>query len=123
VAAFERLGIVAGDVLAQALTLLDGLAVIGGGISAAHPLFLRPMIEHLNGNDPTRRLITRVFDLSDPAQLDIFVKGESREITVPGSKRTVWYDPLPRTAVGISRLGTSEAVAVGAYAFALSKLN
>src|ERR1039457_3355172 len=38
--AFRRLGVVAGDVLAQALTLIDGLAVIGGGIAGAYPLFL-----------------------------------------------------------------------------------
>jgi len=40
VEAFRQLGEVAGDVLAQALTLVDGLAVIGGGLSGAHPLFL-----------------------------------------------------------------------------------
>ena len=33
------------------------------------------------------------------------------------------YDPLRRIGVGISRLGTSEAVAIGAYAFALRKLD
>ena len=33
------------------------------------------------------------------------------------------YDPLQRVGVGISRLGTSEAVAIGAYAFALRKLD
>jgi predicted NBD/HSP70 family sugar kinase len=32
-------------------------------------------------------------------------------------------DPLQRIGVGISRLGTSKAVAVGAYAFALSALD
>ncbi len=45
-----------------------------------------------------------------------------REITVPGTAHRISYDPLPRTAVGVSRLGTSEAVAVGAYAFALQQL-
>jgi hypothetical protein len=30
---------------------------------------------------------------------------------------------MRRTAVGISRLGTSEAVAVGAYAYALRRLD
>jgi glucokinase len=33
------------------------------------------------------------------------------------------YDPMARTGVGMSRLGTSEAVAIGAYAFALHKLD
>jgi glucokinase len=32
------------------------------------------------------------------------------------------YDPLQRLGVGMSRLGTSEAVAIGAYAFALKSL-
>lgn len=44
-------------------------------------------------------------------------------IGVPGSLRKICYDPLPRLGVGISRLGTSEAVAIGAYAFALKKLD
>jgi glucokinase len=128
VLAFESLGKVAGDVLVQALTLLDGLAVIGGGISAAYPLFLPALIAHMNGTcenggNPTRRLIATAYDLEDAAQRSAFLKGETREVAVPGSRRKVLYDPLARTAVGISRLGTSEAVAVGAYAFALSKLS
>ena len=55
-------------------------------------------------------------------QRDEFLGSEVREIAVPGSTRTVRYDPLPRTGAGISRLGTSEAVAIGAYAFALRQL-
>jgi glucokinase len=33
------------------------------------------------------------------------------------------YDPLQRVGVGLSRLGTSQAVAIGAYALALSTLD
>jgi glucokinase len=118
---------VAGDVIAQALTLVDGLAVIGGGISGAHPLFLQPLVDAMNGvwerdGDPLRRLIPRSFNIEDPAQSRAFLANEVRELTVPGSGRKVSYDPVPRTAVGISRLGTSEAVAIGAYAFALAQL-
>jgi glucokinase len=51
------------------------------------------------------------------------VKGEVKEIEVPGSKRKVTYDPLERVGVGLSRLGTSKATALGAYAFALSALD
>ena len=51
VEAFRRLGDVVGDAIAQALTLIDGLAVIGGGIAAAAPLF------HAGaGRGPQRRL-------------------------------------------------------------------
>jgi glucokinase len=74
-----------------------------------------------NGNR-FHRLASRAFNLEDPAQRGAFLQGETREITVPGSNRKIQYDPLQRVGVGISRLGTSEAVAIGAYAFALQKL-
>jgi glucokinase len=125
--AFRRLGEVAGDAMAQALTLVDGLAVVGGGISGAHPLFLPALVDAVNGvyengGNPQPRLIAKAFNIEDPAQREVFLRGEIREIRVPGTSRTIVYDPLPRTAVGLSRLGTSEAVAVGACAFALSRL-
>lgn len=127
--AFRRLGEVVGDAMAQALTLIDGLAVIGGGISAASPLFLPALVEALNavyvkpGNVQLRRLIARAYNAEDPDQLAEFLRGEVRTLAVPGSSRTVQYDPLPRTVVGLSQLGTSEAVAVGAYAYAIHKLD
>ena len=126
--AFRRLGIVAGDAMANALTLIDGLAVIGGGISGASELFLPALVGELNSTYTTpdgrsfRRLASPVFNLEEPAQLDTFLKGATKTLQVPHSTRTVDYDPLQRLGVGISRLGTSEAVALGAYAFALQQL-
>jgi glucokinase len=49
VEAFRQLGAAASDAVAQALTLIDGLAVIGGGISGARPLFLPALMEAVNG--------------------------------------------------------------------------
>ena len=127
--AFRRLGEVAGDALAQGLALIDGLAVIGGGISQAHTLFMPALVTAINqpyakGNASIpRRLIARAFNLEDAAECAEFTRNHAREITVPGTTERVVYDPLPRTAVGISRLGTSEAVAIGAYAFALQQLD
>ncbi len=126
--AFRQLGEVAGDVVAQALTLVDGLAVVGGGISGAHSLFLQPLVDAMNGvydvgGKPLRRLIPRAFNLEDPCQREEFLASKVREITVPGTSRKIPYDPFQRTGVGISRLGTSEAVAIGAYAFALNRLD
>jgi glucokinase len=126
--AYRRLGEVVGDAMAQALTLIDGLAVIGGGVSKGYRLFLPALVGELNGTytNPAgqsyRRLASKAFNLEDAAQLETFLKGETREITVPGSSQTLKYDPLQRIGVGMSRLGTSEAVAIGAYAFALRKL-
>jgi glucokinase len=126
--AFRRMGEVAGDVLAQALTLIDGLAVIGGGIAGAHPLFLGHLVLAMNATyegyePPMRRLAPRAFNLEDAAERENFLRGEVRTVQVPGSGRWISYDPMRRTAVGITRLGTSEAVAIGAYAFALRQLD
>jgi hypothetical protein len=63
------------------------------------------------------------FHFEDPMELGKFLIGDIGEITVPGSNRKIKHDPLQRTGVGVSRLGTSEAVAVGDYAFALNKLS
>jgi glucokinase len=127
--AFRRLGEVVGDAMGNALTLVDGLAVIGGGISAAWPLFLPAIVEELNSfytapdGKTFRRLASAAFNLEDPAQMETFLAGETRQITIPGSRKKIAYDPLQRVGIGISRLGTTEAVAIGAYAFALHKLN
>jgi len=127
--AFRRLGEVAGDAVAQAVTLFDGLVVIGGGIAGAHRQFLPALVDEMNGTylapDGERfpRLAQRAFNLEDPRQLDEFLKGETKTLAVPGSSRTVKFDGLQRTGVGISRLGTSEATAIGAYAFALRRLD
>jgi glucokinase len=125
---YRQLGEVAGDVLAQALTVVDGLAVIGGGLSGAHPLFLPALVAAMNAKycgaaGTPRRLIPRAFNLEDEEERNCFLAGAAEEVAVPGSARTIRHDPMRRTAAGISRLGTSEAVAVGAYAFALHKLD
>ena len=61
--------------------------------------------------------------MEDPGQLEAFLKGETKELTVPGNSRKVKFDGLQRTGVGITRLGTSEATAIGAYTFALRSLD
>jgi len=126
--AFRRMGEIAGDAIAQALTLIDGLVVIGGGIAGAHRQFLPAIIDEMNSTyaapngERFRRLIPRAFNLEDPAQRELFLRGEAKELAVPGSSRKVKFDGLQRVGVGISRLGTSEATAIGAYAFALSRI-
>jgi glucokinase len=127
--AFRQLGEVVGDAMGQALTLVDGLAVIGGGLSGAWPFFSPALMAELNDTyeavrgHKVRRLIPEAFNLEEADQLQRFVASTTREIAVPGSARKVSYDPLPRIGVGLSRLGTSHAVAIGAYFFALRKLD
>jgi glucokinase len=127
--AFQRMGEIAGDAIAQAITLIDGLVVIGGGISGAHRQFLPALVAEMNGNytapngEKFRRLITKAFNLEDPWQLAEFLRGETKELQVPGSSRKVKFDALQRVGVGISKLGTNEAAAIGACAFALRELD
>ena len=122
------MGEAVGDALANAMTLIDGLVVIGGGLSAAAPLFLPRVVAEMNGTienlagQQIPRMEMKAFNLEDEAELEAFVRGEARYITVPGSDRKVIYDPLKRVGVGLSRLGTSRAVAIGAYAYALHVL-
>jgi glucokinase len=87
--AYRQLGEVVGDALGNALTLVDGLAVVGGGLSGAAPLFLPALTAELNGTYigpdgvPFPRLGSRAFNLEDPAQLKKFLAGATRVVTVP----------------------------------------
>jgi glucokinase len=123
--AFRSMGEVVGDALANAVTLIDGLVVIGGGLSAASSMFLPRVVEEINGTIETMdgsqfpRTEVKAFDLEDESEMAAFLRGDTRLIAVPGSDRQLRYDPLKRIGVGLSRLGTNRAVSIGAYAFAL----
>ncbi len=127
--AFLELGEIVGDALANAITLIDGLIVIGGGLAGAYPVFLPRITDELNGHilsyegNKMNRLVFKVFNLEDDEQMKIFLRGEQCEVNIPGTNLKVSYDPLKRTGIGISKLGTSKAVAVGAYAFAINSLD
>ncbi len=126
---FERLGEAVGDALANALTLVDGLVVIGGGLTGASELFLPKVIKEMNGGiesydgDIISRMEVKAFNLEDESQLGKFLQGEAKEIIIPGTDKKMMYDPMKRIGVGLSRLGTSKAVSIGAYAYALKMLD
>jgi glucokinase len=87
------------------------------------------LIAELNGSlraldgHQVPRLESTAFDLDDPAGRAAFVRSGARSVVVPGSSRTVAYQPDKRVGVGRSRLGTSAAVSLGAYAFALAQID
>ncbi len=127
-AAFTQLGRVAGEALAQVLTLTDGLAVLGGGLCGAADLFLPALLGELNGEvrslDGRRfpRLVQRVHSWEDPTDRAAFLADQRLHLPVPGTGRTVAYAPAKRTAVGITRLGTSRAAALAAWSLAVKAL-
>ena len=102
---------------------------MGGGLAGSGGLFLPALVAELNGTltlasgQEVPRLEMSAFNLEDDGERRRFVSARPREVRVPGSDRTVAYDPEKRTGVGLSRLGTSRAVSLGAYAFAIRKLD
>lgn len=127
--AFAELGIIAGDSIANASILIDGMVVIGGGLAGAHKYFLPALVQEMNAplqtydGESVKRMESLAYNLEDSTHLANFLKGEATMVTIPGSSDTVPYDPLKRFGVGISRLGASQAISIGAYAFALHALD
>ncbi len=126
---FREFGRGLGNSVANTLALIDGIVVLGGGITAAWELFAPAMFEEINRNYldpegiPAPRLSYRVFNLEDDSLFGEFSRGKINEVVVPGSGRRVVYDELPRTGIGLSKLGASRSIALGAYTFALQQLD
>jgi glucokinase len=126
--AWEEMAVVAGDTLANSITLIDGIIVIGGGLSGAYSVFLQTLVNEMNSGFRSLdghlvpRLEISVLNLENPAELAKFLENQSIEIKVPFSKKVVNYNPTRYIGVGISRLGTSKAVSIGSYAYALAEL-
>lgn len=127
--AFAEMGEVIGDALANAMTLLDGLVVIGGGLSNAYPLFVESILNEMNGTiesysgDTLARMPQKSFDLESADGQEQFLKGDLKQIKVPGSEKIIPFDPMKRIGIGRAVLDTSQAVSIGAYAYALSQLD
>ncbi len=126
---FRTFGTSLGGSIANTLSLFDGIVVLGGGVSAAWELFSPDMFKEIRRSyvnfrgESMSRLSYRVFNLEDDHELKEFSSIKSKEIRIPGSSRTVAYDAWPRTGVGLSKIGGSEAIALGSYAYALQQLD
>jgi len=126
--AYEETGRALGDTVANVLTFIDGIAVIGGGITGASELYMPAVMEELNFKyhpsnvEEMPRLVQKVFNLDDEADRTEFFKDYSRSLPIPGTDRSISYDPVPRLAIATSSRGASESIALGAYAYALSEI-
>ena len=69
----------------------------GGGLSRAYPLFLQRLVDEMNTQYSTmlgtslNRLEVKAFNLENKYSLMQFIKGDTREITVPFSGRKIKY--------------------------------
>lgn len=126
---FRLFGEAAGDAMATAVTLTDSLVVIGGGLTGAARHFMPALLGRMRssvrtlGGDIVNRVQMEVFNLDDEDEFARFARGAAREIEVYGSDRKVTYDPMKRTGVMLSRLGASKAISIGAYTYALTKID
>ena len=127
--AFAEMGEVAGDAMATAATLIDGLIVIGGGITAAAKYIMPALLESMRGKihtldgDELNRVQMKIYNLDDEEEFAAFARGEQRSLKVYGTDKEVIYDPQKRIGVAISKIGASKAISVGAYTFALNCLD
>lgn len=126
--AFTHYGKALGASIVNVLTMVDGIVVIGGGLSASWDLFAPAMFDEINRplenfkGEAIKRLSFRVFNLEDHATFNEFAKGEIVELPIPESNETIQYDRMTRTGVALSSLGGSRATSLGAYAFAAQQL-
>ena len=126
--AFATLGRVAGDAMATAVTLMDGIIVIGGGLTGAKRYFMPALIEEMRSKiktmsgDTINRVQMEVYNLDDEQDFQEFAKGKSTKIKVYGSTKEVVYDPVKRVGVTISDIGASNAVSLGAYLYAINNI-
>lgn len=126
---FRRLGYALGDAIASALTLIDGVVVIGGGLSGASVHILPAVMEKLNERFTTfsgnsfDRLQMKVLDIDNEDQLNELLTLDVDKVPVYGTKEYVSYVRTKKTGIAISKLGTNNAVCLGAYAFALNELD
>lgn len=126
---FAEMGEEAGDTIAHAITIVDGLVIIGGGLTGASKFFMPALMNELNGTigkltgETFPRLQMKAYNLDNELEMNEFLKGNSTLVTVPGTTKMVTYDSAKRIGVAISKLGASKAIELGAYAFALNTLD
>jgi len=125
---FAILGEVAGNVIAICASLLDGIIVIGGGLTKAEKYFMPALLREIRSDyftvsgEKIKRVNSYVYNLQDEEEFRQFAKGEQKTMTVFGSKKTITYDPQKRLGIAISKLGAEAATSLGAYAYAITKI-
>jgi len=126
--AFRMYGENLGSSIASIITFIDGIVVLGGGIVASWDLFSEAMFKELSRNiinfkgESSPRLSYGVYNLEDESVLDEFAKGKTKILQVPGTNQSIEYDSMARVGVGVSNLGASKAISLGAYAYALQEI-
>lgn len=127
--AFETFGEVAGYTIAHCVTILDGIIVLGGGLSKSHKYFMPALLKelraemHTRKGDTLQRVPSYVYNLEDEQDFAEFVKGKQQSLKIYGTDEVITCDTQKRLGIITSHIGTSEATTIGAYCYALHKLD
>ena len=125
---YADFGTVLGEAIANLVAAMDGVVVLGGGISKAFDCFSPTMFKQLRSSFilPDGNLIDRlpqkIFNLNDPVERSNFLISDKREVDVPGTNMKVKYESTSKTGVGVSKHDTGYMIALGAYSFAINQL-
>ena len=126
--AWDEFATILADIIANIATVVDGIVVLGGGLSGASKIFMHRVVEHLNkaypgldGNEIPRMEIS-AYNLDDEEGRKAFATTTGKMVKVPFSDQEVWYDPSKKIGVTATKLGTSSAVCIGAYAYAMNQI-
>ena len=125
---FRQLGQVTAATLVNVLNIVDGIVVIGGGLShnarwilpGMMEEFARPVGTFTGSLLPT--LQSEVYNFEDADERAAFLKDKDVFIDVPHTDKKVLYCAQRKVAVTISELGASKAINLGAYNYALQQL-
>lgn len=125
---FDEMGEMAGAAIVSALNIVDGIVVIGGGVSGASKYILPGMIREMKRSISTFAglnfdcLQSEVYNLMDEKDHSLFLEDKSGYVKMPFTEKLVTYDCSKKIGIVVSDLGANRAIALGAYAYALSQL-
>ena len=125
---FRQLGQVTAATLVNVLNIVDGIVVIGGGLTGNAKWILPGIMEEFarlagtfSGNLlPT--LQSEVYNFEDPEQRAAFLEDKDVYVDVPHTDKKVLYQAQRKVAILVSELGASKAINLGAYNFAINQI-
>lgn len=126
---FDEFGEMAGAAMVHALDIVDGIVVIGGGVAGAARHILPGMLREMRSTLTTFAgasfpcLQMEVFDLADEKEHAAFLESKAMDVPVFDTGKTAVYDNSKRIGIAISQLGANKAISLGAYAFALQRID
>lgn len=125
---FRELGQVAGEAIATALDIADGIVSIGGGLSGAGKHILPGVMDALHGSVGTfggsrfPLLQMETYNWEDPADRQWFLSLGMDSVIIPRSAAVQPYLRQRSVCIGLSKNGASTSIMYGAYAFALNQI-